>query len=295
MHLELTTRCTLACPGCPRTWFEKQFNRPFPKQDLDLDQLAAFLDCDSGRNIQHFSFNGNHGDPIYYPELLTLMAQYRSRARYSMSTNGSYQTPRFWHEFSELLEKKDTVYFSIDGLENSNHLYRRNADWPTVMAGLDIVRKSPARVVWKSLIFRYNQHQIEQMRQRAEDLGVIFVADVTHRFGDPELVPDQVDSSVEYQLSQLELEPQCARMEYISADGYYWPCTYMTSYYSLHQTELWRERDQWHIADQTLDQARTRLYQWADQIRAQPEQAHQICKMHCKKGQIEPKWTTLDR
>lgn len=296
MILELTTRCTLACPGCPRTWFENKFNTSFPKQDLQLDQLAYFLDCESGRSVDLFALNGHHGDPIYYPHLLQLMSTYRDSKSYFISTNGSYQKSQFWHAFSELLTSRDTIYFSIDGLEHNNHLYRKNSDWQSIMEAIDIVRHSTARVVWKSLIFKYNQHELGEMKQRAEDLGLMFVADVTHRFGDVDLVPDSIDTSVEFAKQDLQIEPQCRDREYISADGYYWPCSHMTSFYTLHQTELWRSRQHWHIKDQTLDQARQRLYQWESGIKATPpDQTHISCKMHCKPGQTLPTYTRLHR
>ena len=54
MHIEPTTRCTLACPGCPRTEIVNKLGK-FPKQDLDLDNLVNFLDCASGRELKNLN------------------------------------------------------------------------------------------------------------------------------------------------------------------------------------------------------------------------------------------------
>lgn len=288
MHIEPTSRCTLACPACPRTWFHDTFNRPLPKQDLDLDQLYNFLDCDSGRSVPEFLLNGNHGDPIYYPALFDLMQRFRDKS-FRISTNGSHQRSEFWHRLSDTVTKDDTIYFSIDGLEHNNHLYRRNSDWASIMQAVDIMVKSPARVVWKTLVFSYNQNEIGLIKQLAESKGAIFTSDITSRWGDDSLKPTEqfIDTSRLYHNSRSTaiIEPQCESQEYISADGFYWPCCLITSVYTLHKTPLWRQRSQWSIQGRTLDQLRSQLKTWKDGILNEPEQALDLCKMHCKPGQ----------
>ena len=296
MHIEPTSRCTLACPACPRTWFSNKFNRAFPKQDLDLDQLERFLDCESGHQKKSFMLNGNHGDPIYYPDLFSMIDRFRLSKSFKISTNGSYQKPKFWHGLSRRLTEQDTVFFSIDGLEHNNHLYRRNSDWKSIMQGLDIMSMSPARIIWKTLIFAYNADEIDQMQEFAERRGVGFIAESTSRFGDETLVPEvhliKVDRLYENNRETVVIEPQCSTQEYISADGYYWPCCLMTSMFTLHKTELWKQREKWSIQNQNLDQARLQLEQWKQQILDSPGSAHDVCKMNCKPGQ-QFDWATM--
>jgi MoaA/NifB/PqqE/SkfB family radical SAM enzyme len=289
MHIEPTSRCTLACPSCPRTWFTEKFNRSFPKQDLDLAQLENFLDCDSGQKVQEFLLNGNHGDPIYYPYLLDMIDKFRSNKTFKISTNGSFQRPEFWEALSDRLGPSDTVYFSIDGLEHNNHLYRRNSNWNSIMQGLDIMVKGSSRIVWKTLIFSYNENEIDQIQKMAENRGAIFVVEPTSRFGNDSLEPNKqlIDTSRLYKNIQetVIIEPQCSSQEYISADGYYWPCCLITSMYTLHKTKLWKEKNKWAIQDQNLDQVRVQLEQWKQAILDNPIDAHAVCKMNCKPGQ----------
>jgi MoaA/NifB/PqqE/SkfB family radical SAM enzyme len=296
MHIEPTSRCTLSCPACPRTWFSDRLNRAFPKQDLDLDHLEHFLDCESGHQIKSFMLNGNHGDPIYYPDLLPLIARFRNTKSFKISTNGSHQSSKFWHELSNQLTNKDTIFFSIDGLEHNNHLYRKNSDWKSIIQGLKIMSQSSARVVWKTLIFAYNQNELDQIQDVAHSYGVEFIAESTSRFGDDALVPNAhlVDTSRLYKNIQqlVKIEPQCSTQEYISADGYYWPCCLITSMFTLHKTELWKQRKNWAIQNQTLDQTRLHLNHWKQSILDSPATAHGVCKMSCKPGQ-KFHWSTL--
>jgi MoaA/NifB/PqqE/SkfB family radical SAM enzyme len=288
MHIETTTRCTLACPACPRTYFSDKFNRPFPKQDLDVDQLRRFLDCESGKTVDKFLLCGNHGDPIYYPDLFNLVDTFRDSKTYKISTCGSHQTKKFWHNLGDRLTANDTVYFSIDGLEHNNHLYRRNSNWESIMNGLDIMLSKSARVVWKTLIFSYNEHEIAKIEEFARSRGCIFVVEPSSRFVDQSLVPTEknIDTSRLYNADDIsEISPQCLKEEYISADGYYWPCCLITSYYTLHQTPLWKNRQQWAINGQTLDNARIHLHNWYNSILDNPKDALSECKMNCKPGQ----------
>lgn len=157
------------------------------------------------------------------------------------------------------------------------------------MQGLDIMVKSPARIVWKTLIFSYNVNEIDQIRSLAQQHGAEFIVESTSRFGDDTLRPEEhlVDTSRLYQtnLDTTILEPQCRTQEYISADGYYWPCCLITSVFTLHKTLLWKHRSNWNIATQNLDQARFQLENWRQTILDNPEHAHPVCKMSCKPGQ----------
>lgn len=291
MIIEGTSRCTLACPACPRTWFSDKFSRPFPKHDLDIDVFSRFIDCKSGQEIDKFTFNGNHGDVIYWPQLFDFLKTFKNK-RFIISTNGSHQRPEFWKKLSTHLKVGDTVFFSIDGLEDTNGLYRRNADWNSIMQAIDIMRHSDATLVWKSLVFSSNQHQQQQMEDLASSFGMKFVSDITNRFGDESLRPNEnlVLTDRRPDVTVTKIEPRCSSLEYVSADGYYWPCCMISSMFTLQKTPLWKQRDQWLIHNQNLDQAREKLENFKKMMLVNP---HIVCQMHCKEGQKDLLWTRL--
>ncbi len=145
----------LECPACPRTWFSETLKQPVPKEDLDIGLLDGFLDCDAGKSIDRFLLESNHGDPIYAPQLLNLIKHWRSNKYFDIVTNGSHQKSRFWYELKELLTDQDSITFSIDGLQDTNHLYRVNSNWTSIMHGLDIMRQGSAKVAWKTIVFKH--------------------------------------------------------------------------------------------------------------------------------------------
>ena len=48
---------------------------------------------------------------------------------------------KFWKLFTSKLRNKDQVGFAIDGLEDTNPIYRINSEWDSIMNGLKIVFK----------------------------------------------------------------------------------------------------------------------------------------------------------
>jgi MoaA/NifB/PqqE/SkfB family radical SAM enzyme len=293
MHIETTTRCTLACPGCPRTVISDKLGS-FPKQDLALEDLKFFLNCKTGHQLPKLCLEGNHGDPIYYPGLFELIDQFRDNKIYTVVTNGSYRDQKFWNELADRLTINDLVIFSIDGLEHNNHVYRRNSDWQSIMLGIDTLVNRGIPVGWKTLIFNYNYQEINQIQEFAESRGAKFVSETTSRFGDETLRPPEpmVETFREYSneiKNIVKIEPQCGqhKKEYISADGYYWPCCWVSSAFTLYKSQLWKDRKLWRIKGQTLDIMRDQLAHWVDQLNQNPNSADVVCRMMCREGNPE--------
>ena len=157
------------------------------------------------------------------------------------------------------------------------------------MLGLKIMKQSKAQVGWKTLIFDYNYNEIDQIRDFAESQGVKFISQTTSRFGNDSLRPPEnlVDKTREYSDDTQNinlLKPQCQShaKEYISADGYYWPCCWVSSAFTLYKTQLWKDRQQWSTTGKTLDIMREHLADWTDQLQKNAETADVVCKMMCK-------------
>jgi hypothetical protein len=275
----------LACPACPRTWFSEKFNRPFPKFDLDNRALSQFLMCDAGKKINHFLLEGNHGDSIYYPKLFEFMDYWRASKSFTIVTAGSNRSEQWWRDFSSKLTDKDVIIFSIDGDASTNHLYRTNSDWTSVINGLKIAAQSPAKVVWRTILFKTNEHQIDALKQLAEQYGADeFVLELTHRFGDDEkFKPNKfVDFDVEL-ADNISAKCKDYKMLYISAEGYIAPCCWAVSYFTLHQTEFWKEKEKWSMNNTTLDQFinEESLITFIKKTEDNYNSAYSVCKQNC--------------
>lgn len=298
LHIELTTRCTLECPACPRTVWKEIVKKPITKSDLDIENFARFMDCPAGDNIKTLVLCGDYGDSIYYPQLIEFIKRFRDR-NFEIMTNGSFQKAEFWHELNSVLTEKDSITFAIDGLEDTNHLYRRNSDWTSTMQGLEIAIAGPAKVYWQTIVFSFNQDKLDDIKHFAESKGAKFFTLNTHRYGDDRLKPSNetfIETDFEYkskyQTSEIiEITPQCEEERVITADGYLLPCCWIRHPKTFYKSDLWIERDTWlnkmAINDITLDQGLALVKQWKDLVthKAQTgsDRLDVLCKMKCRK------------
>ena len=174
LEIELTTKCTLGCPACPR-------NDPISSKEdwdvghLDTDIAKSFADDPNERS---YLFVGCFGDPIYHPDFIDIVKYYIDRnKRVTIHTNGSFKKQKWWDELASLnWTYKQKFTFSVDGLEDTNHIYRIRADWKSIMMGMKTMGSLPEHrkpwLEWKMLVFPYNEHQVAEAEQLANDIGM---------------------------------------------------------------------------------------------------------------------------
>jgi len=304
LQIETTTRCTLKCPACSRTVFSEKLNRPYPHYDLDVDILHAFLDCPSGRQIEQLVLCGDYGDSIYYPKLFEFVERFKPDKSMWLVTNGSYQRQQFWQDLCARLDKSDTVVFSIDGLEDTNHLYRVNSDWKSTMLGMDIVVKSGVNVVWETNIFSFNYDRLAEIKSFAESKGANFSLKKTGRFGRADLAPPMefVKASELYNTDYsdptrpIKIDPDCKNRarNSVCARNYFWPCGYIRGPLTFYKSKLYKDRELWSMKNTTLDQLiQGTLANWIKGIQDDPANCDVTCKMKCKENQIQLERVTV--
>lgn len=181
LHLELTSRCNALCPMCARTTgmdydavlLKKRDDLPLI--DTDPNILAKMLEDMKPFVPSHVFINGNFGDPIMYPNLLEVikMCKDANVPQVTLSTNGSAQTEAWWSELATIMRKPDKVIFAIDGLEDTNHLYRVNTKWSTIMRNAKAFITNGGMARWDFIGFEHNEHQIDEARQMADDMGFV--------------------------------------------------------------------------------------------------------------------------
>ena len=123
-----------------------------------LEEMKPFLP-------NHVFINGNFGDPIMYPHLLDIVRMYKDAGipQVTLSTNGSVHKTEWWEELASIMKKPDKVIFAVDGLEDTNHLYRVNTNFKKIM------ENAQAFII----AFAHNEHQIDEARQLAEQMGFV--------------------------------------------------------------------------------------------------------------------------
>ena len=85
------------------------------------------------------TYNFALSDPIYSGvliEQLEYVKDLEHRPRMILSTNGSGRSVAWWENLASLLTSRDIVEFSIDGLQDTNSIYRVNAKWDSIIEGI---------------------------------------------------------------------------------------------------------------------------------------------------------------
>lgn len=173
VHLEPTDVCQLACPQCARET-DPAFDK-HRKHHLTVDQIAKHLTEDVISGLDKMFMCGDYGDPAAGQHTLDIYRHFRKinpGITLGMNTNGGLQTTFWWYELAKILSKEtDYVVFSIDGLEDTNHVYRKNINWPKLMANVESFIAAGGRAHWDMLVYRHNQHQVDACAKLAKDMG----------------------------------------------------------------------------------------------------------------------------
>ena len=174
INMEASTRCNLLCPGCSRTQeMERGNGLAGGISDMDIEVFKLLVRPE--HKLDCITYNAALSDPIYSGTLFEQLKHLNTlekRPMITMSTNGSGRSEKWWKEFASLLSPTDIIEFAIDGLEDTNHIYRVNAKWHTIMRGATILRSNFAGLVnWRYIIFEHNCSQVADANRLAIQLG----------------------------------------------------------------------------------------------------------------------------
>lgn len=185
-HLQVdhTTSCNLLCPQCSRSVNGKR-NPKLPQADLAAEDYATLL-SQLTAPLESILFCGNYGDVAASPTFKESLVEIKKHtdAQITLMTNGSLRSPQWWTDLAGLLHPtRDKVCWSIDGLEDTNALYRVNSNFKKIMENAQAFIEAGGRARWDYIAFRHNEHQIEDAKKLAAQMGFfMFSLKRTSRF-----------------------------------------------------------------------------------------------------------------
>lgn len=174
--IEHTNKCYARCPQCARTTDDGEVNPNLELKELTLEDYKRIAPPEFYRSIPVISFTGCFGDAIASSNLLEIL-EYLIGIGASMfiQTNGDFKPPEFFEEIAKLFARdkreRSGIEFSVDGLEDTNHIYRINTDFNRIMKNAEAFINAGGRARWNFILFDHMKHQREQIIQRAKDMG----------------------------------------------------------------------------------------------------------------------------
>lgn len=186
VHLEITQRCQAACPMCDRNENGGADNKHMTNAELSLADCKKIFPPEFIKQLNTMYMCGNLGDPIMAADTLEVFKYFREHNPtmwLSMNTNAGARDAKWWTELASVLGHKGAVIFSVDGLQDTNHIYRQNVNWDKVENSMKSFISAGGKARWDFIIFDHNQHQVDEAKQLSIDMGFDkFVSKKTARF-----------------------------------------------------------------------------------------------------------------
>jgi radical SAM protein with 4Fe4S-binding SPASM domain len=240
ISFEPTTSCNLRCPECPSGM--RSFTRPTGMLQNDLFKKTI----DELKDTLWYLIFYFQGEPYLHPSFTELVRYAADRKIYTAtSTNAHYLTDENARKTVE--SGLDRLIISIDGTTQETYeQYRVGGKLSKVIEGAkNIIKWKKAlnsqtpHVIFQFLVVKPNEHQIEEVKQLAQELGVDEVGLKTAQIYDYEngspLIPEQAQYS-RYEKNQdgtytikNTMDSNCWKMWHscvITWDGLVVPCCF---------------------------------------------------------------------
>lgn len=246
LDVEISTSCNAHCIDCNRLT-QKSHNefvvRPWHKflnKHYPVEHFKKHFD--QFGKPDSIVLCGNSGDPMAHPqvdEICSIIRRQCPDSDIEIETNGSLGKPIVFKSLADLGVR---VKFSIDGLEDTNHIYRRNVKWSSVIDNAKYYIQQGGKATWDTIDFVHTAHQMDEMKQLADHMGFAKF-EITHRFTPdyddiiPKLAHEKPKDVGDFEITvgkrmhnDYTITPKCMnksnqnRSLYIESNGTVWPC-----------------------------------------------------------------------
>jgi len=179
LQLEITSFCNAKCPSCERAKYVNLPEFVYKKQlnsiEISLENLKKWLPLDKFDALMHIHLCGNIDEPTLHPELFDICKWFEDslpeHVWIHISTNGGTRDKKFWKQMASL--NRTLIIFGIDGLEDTNHIYRKNVKWKKLKENYTTYIIHGGTASWQFIIFEHNKHQEDIARNRSKQEGFV--------------------------------------------------------------------------------------------------------------------------
>lgn len=182
VHIEASSRCNSRCPMCSRYDSLGYLQSSLTEENLSLEIFFKLFTENFCAQLEHVYFSGVYGDPCIHPDLPKMVSWLLDNGckNISIDTNGGYRNESYWES---LARQGVLINFSIDGTDNETlEKYRIGVSYEKVMKNLKAYVQKGGNAQWNFIVFKHNEHQVEEARQIAEELRIKFRIKITQKF-----------------------------------------------------------------------------------------------------------------
>ncbi len=170
MYVELSRNCNLRCPGC-------RPDEATAFTDMPLAGFARFIDDVGPYLYQMVLYRG--GESLINKRFFEMLeyAYKKSGAQLILSSNMSHRLA--YSDLERIVQYCDLVDVTIDGLTPKTYgEYRVRGNFDLAFANLMKLARlaespdSNCHIRWRFIVFSYNEHEVDEARRIAVDIGV---------------------------------------------------------------------------------------------------------------------------
>lgn len=264
VHLELTSNCQASCPMCARNIHGGKLNPNIEITEIDLEDFKKIFNVEFLSQLTDLYMCGNFGDPILSNDLIDICQYIKDvnpEINLGIHTNGSARSIQWWKDLYNALPKNHMVHFALDGLEDTHHLYRIGTNFNKIIENAKAFISEGGNAEWVFLSFKHNEHQIQEAKQLAKNLGFKkfnhkasgrFINETKFRVNDKnDIFQYYLEAPKRNNITLIDVEKiknykkyidsaditcrvQETKEVYIDARGHLYPCCFLGSAYYLY-------------------------------------------------------------
>ena len=234
INIEVSSLCNGKCPFCSRS----RKVRPYNAHLITLEDFKK-LPASMFEHIEWISFSGNFGDfstNREMPEIVHYIKDLNPSIVFYGDTNGSVQSTDWWASLGPHFDNGE-MFFSLDGLEDTHEIHRQGTDFNKIVNNVRAFTRAGGVAFWKFILFRHNEHQVEEAQRIAGEIGCSrFFVVSSREYNDECLRPENTTFELKHDIftrykekssaedGQAICKPLANRSIYIAADGTVHPC-----------------------------------------------------------------------
>ena len=172
--MDISTYCNAGCPQCHRTSTDGLGKADWlPLIQWSLEKFKQAITPEDFPSIKRISFVGSWGDSIMNKDIFQIVEYITSHNCFvDIETNGSIRDESWWWDLGVMAGEMLFVRFDVDGINQEMHSkYRRFTSLEKVLANMNMLSQTKARVGTQTVVFKHNQDYLKDILELCKENG----------------------------------------------------------------------------------------------------------------------------